>query len=188
MQKPQERRTELIQNHQQEVQQQQQQELKKQGHESRIANTTLLIEESKKKVSEIEAEMADKVKLKMKRNHVKKFKSCIIYFKQELTTAEDQENCDLISIEHAKQINWKESLELEKKELDLLKTEMKKQEKERFQEAEKIDEKVRAAARNLDFAQEEGKLKGVVHDMVNDFAAGDNSLNNVVKTLADFLG
>lgn len=100
----------------------------------------------------------------------------------------EEEKLQLISAEHSKQIHWRESIKLEKKELDLLVNSIEEMEKKSFQEAEKRDQQIRKAKRDLEVSKEKAHLRGCVDEMVNNTLAGDRSLSPVVKTLAEFLG
>ena len=60
-------------------------------------------------------------------------------------------------------------------------------ETEKFIEAEKEEQNMRKAKRDLELAEEESHLRKAVDVMVNNVAAGDKSLQPVVKTLMEFL-
>ena len=109
-------------------------------------------------------------------------------FSQEMTPAEERAKLDIISAEHSKQIHWRESLKLEQKEYESFVKEAKQKEKDEFQEAEKTDQQVRKAKRDLELAQEAINLKGSVKDMASNVAAGENPFHSVVRTLNKFLG
>ena len=94
---------------------------------------------------------------------------------------------DFISAEHAKQLNWRDSLKLQEDELQKFNKEIAIQAKEKFAEEEKIDADYRVAKRNMEIAQDEAKLKGTVNAMVNDVSAGEKTLHSVVRTLSEFL-
>lgn len=81
----------------------------------------------------------------------------------------------------------KESLRIESEQLELIKKQAKEENDKLAEENEKVELNVRKAKRDLELAQDESKLRGVVKDMVNDAATGDTSLNGVIRTLSEFL-
>lgn len=107
---------------------------------------------------------------------------------QEFTKEEEQEKYEIISTEHAKQILWKESLQIEKEQYDQSMKEALKKVQKQQEEDERQKLQQMKATRDLALAKDEAKRKNVVQDMVNDVSAGSTSLHPVVRTLTEFLG
>ena len=93
----------------------------------------------------------------------------------------------LISAEHGKQIHWRESLKIEKEQLDAIKKDAKEKNDKKAAEAEKVELDLRKSNLEISLARDESKLRGVVQDMISNISAGDSSTVNVVRTLTEFL-
>ena len=85
-------------------------------------------------------------------------------------------------------MHWRDTLKFEEEQLEIVKKQVARVEKEQFDEAEKLDSSVKKATRALEASKEKAHLRGVVDDLVNNVSAGESSLHSVVRTLSEFLG